>query len=439
MPSRSLRWIGEPGSRQPRTEVSGLWVVRLRWGMLAAQVLIILTANQWTAASLPTSTLWLLAGVLGLTNAVLAWRLARGRPVTLAWCGGALAFDTVQLTALLYVSGGASNPFSVFYLVLMMVAAVALNSAWTWLISILGVSCYGVLFMLPPAVEVAAGHEAHNFAAHLRAMWVALTLAAALTAFVVTRLRAMVAERDRTLAAMRESAARQARLASLTTLAAGTAHELGTPLATVAVAAGELDRAVGALPPDQAAPLADDVRLIREEIGRCRRILDGMAPEAGETAGEAPALFTLDDLARDVAGGLRDGESDRVAMTITGGATRVALPRRALARAVASLVRNAIDATLPAGRVRVELAAGDGLRVTVEDSGGGMPAAVLERAGEPFFTTKAPGAGLGLGLFLVQNLAATLGGRLSIESAAGAGTVATLLLPLSVDAHVQPG
>jgi two-component system sensor histidine kinase RegB len=109
------------------------------------------------------------------------------------------------VTALLHVTGGPANPFSVFYLVLMMVAAVALTSAWTLVIAILGVSGYAVLFVLPPAAVVPAGHEAHDFAAHLRAMWVALTLAAALTAYVVTRLRAMIAERDRTLSAVREA------------------------------------------------------------------------------------------------------------------------------------------------------------------------------------------------------------------------------------------
>jgi two-component system sensor histidine kinase RegB len=305
-------------------------------------------------------------------------------------------------------------------------------------ISILGVSGYAVLFVLPPAALVPAGHEAHDFAAYLRAMWVALTLAAALTAYVVTRLRAMVAERDRTLSAMRESAARQTRLASLTTLSAGAAHELGTPLATVAIAAGELDRAVRGLPPGQATSIADDVRLIREEIGRCREILDGMAAEAGDSAGEAPIRFTLDELSGDVVGGLRDGEADRVVVQVMGGATDAALPRRALARAVLSLIRNALDATPAPGQVQVAMTAGDDLRVQVRDAGSGMPPDVLERAGEPFFTTKTPGRGLGLGLFLVQNLAATLGGRLSLESAAGEGTVATLILPLRLDAHVQP-
>ena len=438
MRSRGLRWVGVPGASGPRTEVSGLWVVRLRWGMLAAQVLIVLTAGRWTAASLPTTTLWVLVGVLAATNSVLAWRLARGLPVTLAWCGGALAFDTLQLTALLYVTGGAANAFSVFYLVLVMVAAVALNSAWTWVISALGVTCYAVLFMLPPAVTVPAGHEAHDFAAHLRAMWVALTLAAGLTAYVVTRLRAMVAERDRTLAAMRESAARQSRLASLTTLSAGAAHELATPLATIAVAAGELGRAVLELPPDRAAPIADDVRLIREEIGRCRAILDGMAAESGDTAGELPLEFTIDELASDVVSFLRGEDAGRVDMRVSGGAARVALPRRALARAIVSLVRNAIDATPPPGTVQVTMTAADDLRVRVQDPGSGMPPAVLERVGEPFFTTKAPGRGLGLGLFLVQNLAANLGGRLSLESEVGEGTIATLILPLHFDAHVHP-
>ena len=152
-------------------------------------------------------------------------------------------------------------------------------------------------------------------AGHLRAMWVALTLAAALSAYFVTRLTAGLARRDREIADMRERAARRERLSAVTTLAAGAAHELATPLTTVAVVAGELQRSIAALPPDARRRLDDDVRLIRDEVVRCREILDSIGIGSGSASGEMPARFTAADLLAETRGRLQPDEAARVAVT----------------------------------------------------------------------------------------------------------------------------
>ena len=421
------------------TDVHATWLIRLRWLEVAGEAAIILGAPGWmTTVHLPVTTLLVIVAVQAASNALLAWRFAgarASRAATRPWCGSMLVFDTLALTALLFFSSGPANPFSVFYLVLILVSAVALGSAWTWFVSTLAVGCYAVLFAVAPLLPVAAGHEAHNFAQHLQSMWVALTLAAALTAYFVTRLTALLARRDEELARMRELSVRHERLASLTTLAAGAAHELGTPLATVAVSAGELDRALRRLPADLAAPLADDVQLIRTEVQRCRQILDGMAAESGDAAGEMPVPFTTANLVADVVGQLRADRASRVKVETSDITGPIVLPRRALGRAVMNLVRNALDAAPKPAPValRVTLARGR-LRIEVEDTGPGMPPEILRRAGEPFFTTKAPGEGLGLGLFLVRSLAEMLGGQLTIDSLVDRGTVAVIDVPAQVGA-----
>ena len=109
---------------------------------------------------------------------------------------------------------------------------------------------------------------------------------------------------------------------------------------------------------------------------------------------------------------------------------RARVPRRALAFALASLVRNALDASADAELVEVELgAAADGVRISVRDRGRGMSDEELARAGEPFFTTKEPGRGMGLGLFIARSLVEQLGGGLELSSRAGEGTTATIRLP----------
>lgn len=433
-----------PRTRGPidTADVRAWSLLRLRWGSAAGQFLIILALWRVGNLTLPIATLIELASLTALTNAAFWWWLRPGRATTTAWIGSALAFDTLQLTALLYVTGGASNPFSVFYLVQITAAASLLGSAWTWSVSALAVSCYAALFALPATPRNAeAEHMAQMMAGHLRAMWVALTLAAALTAYFVTRLTAGLVARDREIAVMRESAARRDRLSAVTTLAAGAAHELATPLTTVAVVAGELQRSIAALPAGTRDPLSEDIELIRAEVVRCREILDGIGVGSGHAAGEMPERFTISELLEETRGRLQPQEASRVTAIGTHDAPSLFLPRRAVVRALLSLLRNALEASAEGAGVTVEIDAGVApgsiVRMTVRDRGRGMSPDVLARAGEPFFTTKPPGQGLGLGLFLASNLAEQLGGRFSIESSPSRGTTARMVLPIEVPAGVR--
>ncbi len=431
---------GRPAQPAGAADVRAWSLVRLRWGSAAGQFLIILGAWQVANLALPVAALLELASLTAVTNAGLWFWLRSGRTIDTAWTGSILAFDTLQLTGLLHVTGGASNPFSVFYLVQITAAASLLGSAWTWSISGLAVSCYAALFALPSAPRDAeAEHMAQMMEGHLRAMWVALTLAAALSAYFVTRLTAGLAARDRQIAEMRESAARRDRLSAVTTLAAGAAHELATPLTTVAVVAGELQRSIAALPPVTRARLDEDIGLIRSEVVRCREILDSIGIGSGSAAGEMPERFTAAELLAETRSRLHPPEAARVIVVGARAATEVFLPRRALGRALLSLVRNALDASPEHESVIVEVEAGSEgtFTVTVRDRGCGMAPDVLARAGEPFFTTKPPGQGLGLGLFLARSLAEQLGGRFSIDSSPSRGTTARMILPLEVHADAS--
>lgn len=218
------------------------WLLRVRWVMVAGQALVVALAALGLRMSVPLSVLAPLIGASAVSNAI-AYVL-RGRVSAPQLGGSLLLFDVVQLTGLLSVTGGPLNPFSMMFLVYITLAAVVLGSRWTWTIATAAALGFGALFIAPvdehsPMVHAFAG----ELGAHLQGMWWAFAAAAVLTAAFVVRLSREIDERDRELAAAQERASRTERLASLTTLAAGAAHELGTPLATIAVAAGELERA----------------------------------------------------------------------------------------------------------------------------------------------------------------------------------------------------
>jgi two-component system sensor histidine kinase RegB len=256
-------------------------------------------------------------------------------------------------------------------------------------------------------------------------------LTALTIAVLVTRLATAVERRDRTLDLLRERNARAIRVAGLTTIVAGAAHELGTPLGTIAVAARELERMIAQRGADPA--LADDARLIRAEIDRCRAILDQMAGRIAEPIGEEPRPGTCGGVIRAALDRFTPSERARI---VIGSGTDISVvwPTAVTAQALGNLIRNALQASRAEQSVRVNASAlpNGHVQIAVTDYGTGMRADELARAGEPFFTTKPAGSGMGLGLFVTRAAAEQLGGDLALASTAGAGTTATLTLPMNV-------
>jgi two-component system sensor histidine kinase RegB len=419
---------GAPAAADPH-RIKLYWLLKIHWGAIVGQVAVVLALPRWLGIPLPSGPLLAVVAAQGVAMVVAdVW--TRRRPhVPESAVAAVMLFDAAAITAMLLLAGGYANPFSILYVVNVALAAVMLRPAWSW--ALLGASLllYGSLFLFGNGGhELVLPNMSHDelLALHLRGLWVALAIAAGFIVYIVQRVTRELEIRDAELAAERSLRARRDKISSLATLAAGAAHELSTPLAVIAVVTKELQRAL-----DGSAEAQEDLKLIKDQLARCQLILQAMAADAGENAGEPLLPISLASWAESALDGLPQQRA-RVVLRpeLDIEAHHIEGPARALARALRGLIKNALQASPADANVEVRFRrVADELLIEVVDRGSGMPPDVLARVGEPFFTTKMPGQGMGLGLFLTRALAEQLGGALEIESTPGKGTIARLRLP----------
>jgi len=404
------------------------WLLRLRWLAFLTQIVLISAAGYggWPPT---THVVWALVSLGVLSNMGLT--ILNRRQILLGsrhLVGGILLADVLLLTAMLTVTGGPSNPFAVVFLINVTLAAVTIGFGWTWAIVLASIAGYASLFAWPTHP-----HEhlmrSPAWPSHLAGMWVAFATSAVLIALFVTGVTRTLARRDRELAELRAVAARNERLASLMALAAGAAHELATPLASIAVAAHELERSANR---HDMSSVGDDVSLIRSQVDRCRDILDQMSGRASGKLIEGPRQVQVDEIVRLLRAELSPEQLTYLRIDGEHGAVLI-VPCAGLVQVLRNLLLNAFDASGPGDVISLVVTADTSKIVfIVRDQGCGMSADTLDRASEPFFTTKPPGSGYGLGLFLVRLFAERYGGTLAINSFPEQGTTVILELPREV-------
>jgi two-component system sensor histidine kinase RegB len=421
---------------EERSYGNALWLIKLRWVAVLGQLLTILVVRWGMAVKVPLTPLAVLLAVTVFSNVWLIRRLYGGR-TGVATLGNVMLLDLANLTGMLYFTGGPGNPFSAFYFVNLGLPAMLLPSRWAWLLN--GLAVLGVAVLIWDHVAVAelqrferleSVRAAGRVTLAHRGIFVAFATCASVVVCFTARLSSELRQREHELLRAEQVRARSEKLEALGTLAAGAAHELATPLSTIAVVAREVERELegGNLP----AAVLEDIGVIRSELDRCRAILDRMAADAGQAGGEPVSPATAEEVLDAVVGPLDRNGRVRVACSQAASGKVVCVPVQGLTQALRGIVKNALDASQ--GDLLVRVAAdcsATHLMITVQDDGEGMSSEVLRRAGEPFFTTKEPGQGMGLGLFLARSIVERLGGNLEIRSAPGQGTTVTVALPLA--------
>ena len=393
-------------------------------GFLVATALGLAHLNiplNYTAVLIATSGLLMLNGVTWL-------RLRQPQQVRESELLWQLLGDIAALTLLFYFTGGYSNPFVWMYLLPLAIAAVALRTAHVWLIAALAVGCYSSLVFYHVPLSHLHVHALSGIGLdiHLVGMWLGFVLSAGVLALFVARIGQTLRDYDRMIAVARETALENERMLALGTLAAGAAHELGTPLTTMAVLTKELSTDY-AHQPDLVVTLS----VLREQVDRCKEILSSIAASAGHSRAEATHTMNLDKFIEETVEdwrGLRPEVEFHCTLQSALPAPLIAVDRT-LAMALVNLLDNAADASPE----HVEMHGGwtaSELDLSIRDHGPGVPAEAAAQIGTPFFTTKQD-KGMGLGLYLARTILGRYGGTVALENHPHGGTITEIRLPLS--------
>lgn len=416
----------QPGHLQLRR------LVNLRSLAVIAQLLTLAAAWKMLELELAWLQMLVCVTILATINFFTFLRLKSGKPVTSLELFAQLCVDVFALSVLLYYSGGSTNPFVSLYLLPLVIAAATLPARHTWCMAALTTACYSALMVY----RIPLPHNHHDmsmdmsmpmdtdsaFNTHVLGMWLGFVISAGVVAYFVVKMAQAVRARDEMLAQVREEILRNERIVALGTQAAGAAHELGTPLSTMAVVIRELQRDTDS---DQ-IELHDSLNLLDEQVRGCRRILDKMmlnAQESGTSTLQTADKFVSDvlnewQLLRPTAKYVYRGEEP--APLISADAT--------LRAALMNLFNNAADASGTAIEIHSRR---DNLNFVMEihDHGVGLSEEVLLKAGSAFFTTKTEGRGLGL--FLANATIERLGGTVRLYNREGGGATTELNLPVA--------
>ncbi len=398
-------------------------LVALRSIAVVAQLTVLGVVWKALQLELDWQPMLLTIAALAAIN-VFSWLRLRGtRPVSDPELFAQLSVDVIALTILLYYGGGSTNPFVSLYLLPLVIAAATLPSQYTWGMAALTVAFYSLLMVYYIPLPHSHHHEDDAFNIHVMGMWLGFVISAIVVAYFVVRMAHAVRSRDEVLARVREEILRNERIVALGTQAANAAHEMGTPLSTMAVVIGELQHDMV----DTRSGIRESLTILDQQVRGCKRILDKIMANAQDSGAPLPRPVdqwmwdVLDEwqLLRPTAQYHYDHDGARPAPLINVDA--------ALHAALMNLLNNAADASPQAVEIRAHW---DKSSVTVEirDQGKGLSEEAALKAGSAFFTTKKDGRGLGL--FLANATIERLGGTVRLFNRAEGGATTELTLPI---------
>ncbi len=400
-------------SRRPRVDT----LVRLRWLAVSGQAAALLTTYFILGFPLPFTFCALVIAASVWVNVGLRIRFSQSDRLADRPACFLMAYDLLQLTGLLYLTGGLENPFAMLFLAPIMISAVSLSARFTAALTLLVVVCATSLIVFHYPLPWYPGQSLQLPFLYTVGVWGSVVLGASFTSAYVWRVAEEARRLADALAATDLVLAREQHLSQLDGLAAAAAHELGTPLATIKLVVKDLQKQFA---PDSV--IGEDFTLLMQEVERCRKIL-GTLTSLGTEPGEIIGNLTLGHLLEEVVQPQRDFG---ITITIQKEGT---LPEPVCRRnpgmlyGIGNLVENAID--FADTEIRLIARWTDTIvAVVIEDDGPGFAQDVVMRLGEPYLTHKSnrrakgeDGAGLGLGLFIAKTLLERSGASVSMANA----------------------
>ncbi|MBZ9676441.1 ActS/PrrB/RegB family redox-sensitive histidine kinase [Mesorhizobium sp. ES1-1] len=406
-------------------------LIRLRWLAIVGQSVTVVFVAYGLKFPLPVSLCFALIACSAWMNLFLAFRFPAAHRLTPFAAFGILVFDSLQLAGLLYITGGLTNPFALLMTVPVVISATSLPLRLTAILGVLVMSAATLLVFIHLPLPWYDGAPLEMPFIYVAGLWMAVLSSIAFTAMYAFRVAAEARLLANALAATELVLQREQHLSALDGLAAAAAHELGTPLATIALVAKEMERALGKDP-----VYGEDVTLLRSQSERCREILKRLTSLSSE--GEAHlSRLPLTSLVEEVTAPHRDfGISIKLRPGERKGAEPVGRRNPGVIYGLGNLVENAVDFARESVSVRWSWDEAT-VSFSIIDDGPGFPAEIIDRIGEPYMSTRQgneAGGGLGLGLFIAKTLLERSGATLDFRNSSGLGegAVVNISWPRSV-------
>jgi two-component system sensor histidine kinase RegB len=373
------------------------------------------------SVSLPWRPLLLILFSMVIVNGLVVLRLRSDTPVSEKEFFANLLLDVVFLTLVLYFTGGSTNPIVSYYLIPLIISAAVLRPAFTWFIAFLSIAFYTLLLFWyqPFALFTMQGHNA-MMSAHFVGMWVNFGFSALLISWFVVRMAGTLREQAQAIAASREAGLRNEQIISVASIAAGTAHEMRTPLSTMAITVDEIGH--------EHPELGEETAILRQQIERCDAVLQELVSTTTEDS-----RMVVTEVAVLLENLLEKWSLARPEISlqtdIPGQVSQLSIRYdQSLQHALMSFLNNAADASpeYVALKLRADL---DSVLFVVEDHGPGIPTEIADRLGKTYISRKR--GGLGLGVLLSQASVERLGGDVILTGGVeGRGTRLVVRFPL---------